>query len=367
MNEVHIDLGNGYLKGMWGAAAKQEWSAPSAYAEVADRFDATELSASDVEAFYRSCVILNGSRYVMGDLATTPHFRGALNRMTGIARYTHAGGGYYQNLVWGNLALNMDKLDGTDLNLYLSQPAAIKDAPYATDGTTYGTHLKLLFEGKSARVGHYENIKGSWRLIEKTLKIRKCSVSAESFGLWALLAIAADGRGLLSNNQMMLGGLVGLLDIGHGTTDITFFDRGSYVKNSSSSTNYGIGNLLNAFANAVVGSGIPLLMTPAETAAAFGSGQVIFRGTTHNLNHIINEVVSRWFVPQIRSLWYERADLADQASMIILGGGGSVLVAPWLDLPHDSVRLAAKNAPHMGHVRGMYRSMLAKQALAAKH
>ncbi|MGD9697033.1 MAG: hypothetical protein AB7V42_15385 [Thermoleophilia bacterium] len=157
------------------------------------------------------------------------------------------------------------------------------------------------------------------------------------------------------SDRSLLQEKVGVVDVGFQTSDFTVSDRGVFLERASQSTDNGIGRAFAQIAAKVrEKSGVSVEVY--RLYEAMEQGKIKVRGNSFDLSRLIDHVLTQLatdLASEANRLW---ADEWDMDSIVITGGGGSVL-APYLTpllsgrvLPVDTGRDTRLN-----NVRGFWK------------
>jgi plasmid segregation protein ParM len=157
------------------------------------------------------------------------------------------------------------------------------------------------------------------------LEIAEVKVMPQPFG--SLYDLLLNDVGEIANRDI-LQEKVGIVDVGFQTSDFTVSDRISFLERASGSTESGIARAFSAIAGKVrEKSGVSVEIYRLYDAMM--QGRIKVRGSTFDLNRLIEHVFTQLatdLATEANRLW---SDEWDMDSILITGGGGTVL-APYL-------------------------------------
>ncbi len=172
-----------------------------------------------------------------------------------------------------------------------------------------GTH-QILLEGRGLSVA-----------VEDVL------VVPQPFG--ALLSMILDERGMLRVDAMeLVEGRVAVLDIGTFTTDLILVEGLEYIESRSASVEVGVSTAIEMIRKVLLDD-YRVSYELHEIEQALRRGWLVIDGKKHQLNGLASErldPIARSIEAQARTLW----NISTLTAML-LAGGGSLALKPWLD------------------------------------
>jgi plasmid segregation protein ParM len=174
-------------------------------------------------------------------------------------------------------------------------------------------------------------------------------VVPQPFG--ALLSVLLDERGrLMTDVEHLVRGRVGVLDVGMYTTDLILVDGLEYIEAGSGSLEVGVSTVLEMLRKILLDD-YRVSYETHQLEVAIRRGWLVVDGQTVRLNGIASDqlgVVAQSIEARARTLWN-----VGTLSAILLAGGGSLALRPWLE-PYFTQAIYAPDAA-MANVFGFLR------------
>lgn len=159
------------------------------------------------------------------------------------------------------------------------------------------------------------------------VEVEEVLVVPQPFG--GLLSLLLDESGILmSDAAHLVRGRVGVLDVGMHTTDLILVDGLEYIEAGSGSLEVGVSTALEMLRKVLLDEE-RVSYAAHELEAALRRGWLVIRGQTMKLNGLASDQLSRIagsIEARARTLWN-----IDTLSAIVLVGGGSLALRPWLE------------------------------------
>jgi plasmid segregation protein ParM len=174
-------------------------------------------------------------------------------------------------------------------------------------------------------------------------------VVPQPFG--ALLSILLNERGrLIAGTEDLVEGQVGVLDIGQFTTDLILVNGLEYIEARSGLVEVGVSTAIDMLRK-VLQDDYRVMFEPHDLEVAMRRGWLVIDGEKQRLNGLASnrlDPVARAIEAEARTLWNISA-----LSAVVLAGGGSLALQPWLE-PRFKQALYAPDAA-MANAAGFVR------------
>jgi plasmid segregation protein ParM len=174
-------------------------------------------------------------------------------------------------------------------------------------------------------------------------------VVPQPFG--ALLSVLLDGQARFRTDQVdLIEGQVGVLDIGMFTTDLILVDGLEYIEARSGSVEVGVSTAIDMLRKVLLDD-YRVTYEAHEIEVAMRRGWLVIDGEKQPLNGLGSQhldPIARAIDSKVRTLWNISA-----LSAIVLAGGGSLALKPWLE-PHFKQAIYAPDAA-MANAKGFLR------------
>lgn len=159
------------------------------------------------------------------------------------------------------------------------------------------------------------------------VEVEDVLVVPQPFG--ALLSLILDERGMLVTNTLeLVEGRVGVLDVGTQTTDLILVENLEYIEARSGSLELGVSTAIEMIRKVLLDD-YRVSYEPHEIEQALRRGYVVIEGRKQALNGLASErldPIARAVEAQARTLWN-----ISTLTAIVLAGGGSLALKPWLE------------------------------------
>ena len=179
--------------------------------------------------------------------------------------------------------------------------------------------------------------------------VEQVRVLPQPFG--GLLSVLLDERGrLMADVSHLAQGRVGVLDIGMYTSDLILVDGLEYIETGSGSLEVGVSAALEMLRKALLDD-YRISYEPHQLEVALRRGWLVLNGQTLRLNGLASdrlEAIAQAIEARARTLWN-----VGTLSAIVLAGGGSLALRPWLE-PYFAQAIYAPDAA-MANVSGFLR------------
>jgi plasmid segregation protein ParM len=160
-----------------------------------------------------------------------------------------------------------------------------------------------------------------------TVEVEDVLVVPQPFG--ALLSLILDERGrLVTSATEMVEGRVGILDIGQHTTDMILVEGLEYIEARSGSIEVGVSTAIDMIRKVLLDD-YRVTYEAHEIELAMRRGWLVIKGEKHRVNGLASErldPIARSIEAEARTLWN-----ISTLNAIVLAGGGSLALKPWLE------------------------------------
>jgi plasmid segregation protein ParM len=184
---------------------------------------------------------------------------------------------------------------------------------------------------------------------ELVVEVEEVKVVPQPFG--GLLSVLLDEGGrLMGDVAHLVKGRVGVLDVGTYTTDLILVDGLEYIESGSGSLEVGVSTVLEMLRKVLLDD-YRVSYETHQLETALRRGWLVLNGQTVRLNGLASERmegVAQAIESRARTLWN-----VGTLSAIVLAGGGSLALRPWLE-PHFGQAIYAPDAA-MANVVGFLR------------
>jgi len=182
-----------------------------------------------------------------------------------------------------------------------------------------------------------------------TVRVDDVLVVPQPFG--ALLSVILDERGGMQTNTIdLIDGRVAVLDVGQHTTDMILVEGLEYIEARSGSIEVGVSTAIEMIRKVLLDD-YRVTYEPHELEQAMRRGWLVIDGKKEKLNGLASmhlDPIARSIEAQARTLWN-----ISTLNAIVLAGGGSLILQPWLEPRFTQVIYApdAAMANAMGFIR----------------
>ncbi|MBN1312866.1 MAG: ParM/StbA family protein [Anaerolineae bacterium] len=160
-----------------------------------------------------------------------------------------------------------------------------------------------------------------------TVEVEDVLVVPQPFG--ALLTLILDERGMMITSALdLIEGRVGVLDVGTFTTDLILVEGLEYIEARSSSIEVRVATAVEMVRKVLLDD-YRVSYEQHELEQALRRGWLVIDGKKEKLNGLASErldPIARSIEAQARTLWN-----VSTLSALVLAGGGSLALKPWLE------------------------------------
>ncbi|MEJ2200048.1 MAG: ribonuclease R [Desulfuromonadaceae bacterium] len=298
MEILGIDIGFGFTKATNGTDVLIFKSVFGEATEVQFR----ELILADDDQDEHLQINIDGREYFLGELA---------ERQSNVRFFTLDQGQFIAKFVKVLALTAAAKMVGGHIPINL------------VTGLPIGYYQKYKKEVSSLLLGEHSVVlsDAAGQSKSKVININKIRVIPQPFG--SMFNLMLNDLGELGDKRLVKE-KIGIIDVGFRTSDYTISDKMRYSERGSRTTDSGIARAFNVIATKLrEESGVNIELYRLYDAVDRGSIKI--RGKEYNLKNLIEEVFSQLAATvanEVDRLW---ADDWDIDTMVITGGGGSVL------------------------------------------